>query len=95
MVENRRKIFGILMVGVLLVGSLLLFFWSIGSVSASWWNSTWTYKKNITINHSKVNQTQTNFPVLINLTDTDLITKAQADGDDIAFTNSTGSQLVH
>ena len=68
-------------------------FWD--KTHSSWWNSTWTYKKNITINHSKVNQTQTNFPVLINLTDTDLITKAQADGDDIAFTNSTGSQLDH
>ena len=68
-------------------------FWD--KTHSSWWNSTWTYKKNITINHSKVNQTQTNFPVLIDLTDADLITKAQADGDDIAFTNSTGSQLDH
>lgn len=60
-----------------------------------WFNSSWQYKKNITINHSKVNGSQTNFPVLINLTDTDLRDNAQADGDDIVFTNSTGSQLDH
>jgi hypothetical protein len=36
-----------------------------------------------------------NFPVLINITDTDLRDNAQSDGDDIAFTSSSDVQLNH
>jgi hypothetical protein len=42
-----------------------------------WYNASWAYRKNITIDHNKVNGTQTNFPVLINVTDDDMKTKAQ------------------
>jgi len=65
------------------------------STATPWYNSSWSYKKNITINSSKVNGTQTNFPILINITDTDLRDDAQADGDDIVFVNSSGSKLDH
>ena len=58
-----------------------------------WFNSSWNYRKNITIDHTKVNGTQTNFPVLINISDSDLASDALANGDDIVFTNSTGSKL--
>ncbi|MFH1521786.1 MAG: DUF2341 domain-containing protein, partial [archaeon] len=57
--------------------------------------SSWTYKKEITIDYSKVNGSQVNFPVLINTTDSDLITKAQADGDDIVFADSNDDKLDH
>ncbi|MCK4650071.1 DUF2341 domain-containing protein, partial [Candidatus Pacearchaeota archaeon] len=65
------------------------------NLASDWFNSSWTYKKDITINHSKVNGSQVNFPVLINLTDTDLRDDALSNGDDIVFTNSTGIQLDH
>lgn len=47
--------------------------------------------KVITIDHTKVNGpgNHTNFPVLISILDSDLDDKAQSDGDDIAFANST------
>ncbi|MFH1521416.1 MAG: hypothetical protein ABIF18_00495, partial [archaeon] len=61
----------------------------------TWFNSSWTYKKDITIDYTKVNGSQVNFPVLINTTDTDLITKAQADGDDIVFADSNDDKLDH
>ncbi|MFX0083595.1 MAG: DUF2341 domain-containing protein [Candidatus Hodarchaeota archaeon] len=48
-----------------------------------------TYYKEITINHLKVSEDLTNFPLLISLYDVDLHTEVQADGDDIAFSNST------
>ena len=35
------------------------------------------------------------FSMLINITDTDLRDKAQADGDDIVFTDSDGNRLAH
>ncbi|MFX1262323.1 MAG: LamG-like jellyroll fold domain-containing protein, partial [Promethearchaeota archaeon] len=44
-----------------------------------------TYKKDITIDHTKVNADLADFPVLIDIFDTDLRTDVQVDGDDIAF----------
>ena len=63
--------------------------------NSSWWDSNWTYRKKITIDHNQVAGTLTNFPILVNITDTNLTTKAQADGDDIVFTNATGNKLNH
>ncbi|MFW9941410.1 MAG: DUF2341 domain-containing protein [Candidatus Thorarchaeota archaeon] len=47
------------------------------------------YYKEITINHLKVAEDLNNFPLLISLSDVDLHSGAQADGDDIAFSNGT------
>jgi hypothetical protein len=52
---------------------------------STWWNSNWLNRKLITINSSQVETDLTNFPILINITDTDLRDDAQDDGDDIAF----------
>ncbi|MCK5333371.1 MAG: DUF2341 domain-containing protein, partial [Candidatus Aenigmarchaeota archaeon] len=60
-----------------------------------WWNSSWKYRKEIVIDYTKVNESQTNFPVLINITDADLSDGAKSNGDDIAFAGSTGTQLDH
>ena len=62
----------------------------------AWWNNNWTYKKSITLNHSQVCSTLINFPVLISIVDGNLASHAQADGDDICFTNSAEDiQLNH
>jgi hypothetical protein len=57
----------------------------------------WTYRKQITIDHTKVVSDLTNFPVLIHITDSDLRTKAQPNGDDILFMNGVdiATQLSH
>jgi hypothetical protein len=62
-----------------------------------WYDCAWGYRKNITIDHTKVSGTQTNFPVLISLSsDSDLSSLAQSDGDDILFTSSDGTtKLSH
>ncbi len=60
-----------------------------------WWDTDWSYRKKITINSSQVSDDLTNFPVLISITDEDLSTKAQSNGDDIAFTDNAGIQLNH
>ncbi|MDD2228362.1 MAG: DUF2341 domain-containing protein [Candidatus Cloacimonetes bacterium] len=75
----------------------VLFVIAVSICQAAWFNPAWTYKKLITIDATKVeNSTLTNFPVLIDITDADLISKAQADGDDILFTAANGStQLDH
>ncbi|MHA1450094.1 MAG: DUF2341 domain-containing protein, partial [Candidatus Hodarchaeales archaeon] len=53
------------------------------------------YKKNITINHDKVDGNLTNFPVLVDIYDSDLHGDVQNDGDDIIFTSDTGEKLDH
>jgi uncharacterized protein (UPF0333 family) len=54
--------------------------------------SGWTYRKPITIDNAKVpNNNQTDFPVLVDITDSDLAANAQSDGDDIYFTSSNGT----
>jgi hypothetical protein len=56
------------------------------------WYCPWNYRKKITINHSMVNATQTNFSVLISLaTDADLASSALANGNDILFTSADGT----
>jgi len=62
---------------------------------ATWWDDKWLYRKPIAIDHTQVAANLTDFPVLIDITDTDLASKAQEDGDDIAFTDYAGSQLDH
>jgi len=60
-----------------------------------WWSTSWLYRKEITIDRTKVAGPLTNFPVLINITDNDLKVKAQSNGNDIVFTNKTGTKLNH
>jgi len=50
----------------------------------------WNYKKKIEFNHEEIDCNLTNFPVLINLSDVDLASKAQSDGDDIIFMDGEG-----
>jgi hypothetical protein len=62
--------------------------------------SDWGYKKLITIDHTKVKATLTDFPVLISLTDADLKDTdnggpVQPDGDDIMFTLTNCTKLSH
>ena len=61
----------------------------------SLWYDKYSYRKTITIDATKVTSDFTDFPTLISLADTDLAANAQADGDDIAFYNSSGTQLDH
>ncbi len=52
----------------------------------NWWNSSFYYRKLITINHSQVDEDLTNFPILVyRFKDDDLFSHAQVDGDDICF----------
>ncbi|MCX6661908.1 MAG: DUF2341 domain-containing protein [Euryarchaeota archaeon] len=50
----------------------------------------WHYRKKIIIDHTKVDGSQTNFPVLVSIIDSDLRQKAQQNGDDILFMNDNG-----
>ena len=75
---------------------ILIILLAIGTAQATWYDTNYTYFKPITINHSYVNGTVTNHTLLIDITDTDLRDKTQADGDDIIFVNyEHTTQLDH
>ena len=67
------------------------------SAAAAWWDCNWSYCKEIRIDHTKVQDNQTNFPVLLyKASDSDLAAHAQSDGDDIAFVHRYNStQFKH
>lgn len=61
-----------------------------------WWNTDWLFRKEIIIDHEKVEDTLTNFPVLISLpSDANLSVHAQDDADDFVFTDKFGNRLNH
>jgi hypothetical protein len=63
---------------------------------SSWWDLDWQYRKEIIIDHTKVEANLVHFPVLIAVpSDSDLALGAQSDGDDIVFTDSSGVKLNH
>ena len=63
--------------------------------SYSWWDDDWHYRKQITIDHTKVADDLTDFPVLVHHISPDLEDHAQDDGDDITFISEDGTQLDH
>ncbi|MFC2123119.1 DUF2341 domain-containing protein [Bacteroidota bacterium] len=62
-----------------------------------WYDSSWSYRKKITIDNTKVTANLADFPVLVYLSsDSDLANDAQPDGDDILFTAADETtQLSH
>ena len=59
------------------------------TVKKAWYDQNWQYRKQITINYTKVTANLTDFPVLISQsTDTNLASHARTDGWDIVFTSS-------
>jgi len=65
-------------------------------VSPAWYSTDWTYRKRITIDHTKVSGSLTDFPVLISLpSDSTLSSCALPDGHDILFTDAAGTKLPH
>ena len=66
-----------------------------GGRDGSWWNTSWAFRKPITLNHSLVAGTMSDFPVLVSIVDGDLASDAQSDGDDLVFTNDDSVQLSH
>jgi hypothetical protein len=77
-------------------------FYSIGSEEKSSIIDNWNFplfkcRKNITIDSGKISADQTNFPVLINMFDSEIIARSevQLDGDDFLFADASGTKLNH
>ena len=66
-----------------------------GGLPGNWWDANWTYRKKITINHTKIDSDLTDFPVLVKLTSANFdFSKANANGNDLRFTSDDGTTLL-
>ena len=66
------------------------------TVLASPWDEGWRHRKEITVDHARVDNTLVDFPVLISLgVDPDLAAHAGIDGGDLVFTDAVGNRLAH
>ena len=68
-------------------------FMTLGNEQTNWYNTSFLYRKKITIDHNKVDADLTNFPVLVSTTMN--TTKIQSTGNDVFFTSSSGTKLNH
>jgi len=97
-VDRKMRIYSMI-IGLMLMGSTLGSFLPLSTPVIAdpldpWWNINWLYRKPIIIDPSKVDTDLSNFPVLIDVTDSDLM-KAQSDGDDFVFTDVNQIKLDH
>src|SRR3989344_8992842 len=64
--------------------------------TASWYNDDWHYRKAITVDNTSNASTLTDYQVKVSLSSANFdFTKAQADGDDIRFTDNNGTTLIN
>ncbi|MBI4022261.1 MAG: DUF2341 domain-containing protein [Candidatus Andersenbacteria bacterium] len=66
-----------------------------GYARTDWYDANWQYRQKITVNHEQVAGALSAFPMLVKISG-EIFQKAQADGDDILFTEDDGkTKLYH
>jgi len=63
--------------------------------AVSWYDTDWQYRRTVTIDHTKVSGTLTDFPVLIEILDSSLVGRAQPNGYDFVFIDADNVKLNH
>ena len=72
-----------------------MFTFTTGPAPGPWWDAGWPFRKEIRIDSNKVGADVTGFPLLIDITDSDIAAHAQSTGNDIVFTSKATSRLNH
>ena len=69
-----------------------MYFNSLPSSPSPWYDTNWPYRKQITVQFSQVDSTESNIPVYVDLADlsSDFFASVNVDGGDIRVTNSDG-----
>jgi len=76
-------------VGVFVFVLMLLFVPLVSHAQQAWCDTDWSNRKKITVSNTNVDSNLTDFPLLINITDTNLSSTAKDDALDIFFTEET------
>jgi len=79
--------------GTIIVALMLIL--QTATMGYAWEDSSWAYRKTITVDSAQVSGTQANYPLLVALNDADLAAHAQVDGDDIYFTTTGDVRIPH
>lgn len=70
-------------------------FFIVGSVQAIWYNSSWTYRREISIDPAKIDDDLTNFPTAVMFSSSTVdFTHFKDNGEDVRFTSSDGETLI-
>lgn len=95
LLKQLLRIFRIIKLGIILIIIKMI----LGrEPSNDWWSSDWLFRRQITIDHTKVAGDLANFPVLVSYASSVFSNHAQPDGDDFVFVYSNGDehmQLCH
>lgn len=92
--SNYRRLFALTIVLVLLV-SVYAPFVRFGVSAGGSWLTGWTYRRQLTLNGSLINEGLTDFPVLVKLDSSFFdFSKAKDHGEDVRFTASDGTTLL-
>lgn len=95
---QRKRVILPLFIGFIIVLLPILFYTLIKNDNkvGAWYNTSWNFRKKIVIDESLITVTsnESNFPILININDSDLASKANSDGSDIRFTDEDGTTLL-
>lgn len=94
-IEAKAKVTGVAILMIMVTLSAVFVLLPQDSIVKATSISDFVSYKTITLNSSQVPSTLTNFPVLINITDSDLASDALGNGSDIAFFSATNVQLNH
>jgi len=63
---------------------------------SSWYNTSWGYRRTVTIDNSGNSNTLTDYPVSLSLTSSNFsFSKAKSAGEDLRFTSSDGTTLIN
>jgi hypothetical protein len=95
---NSKGLYGSTITAVIIT-SLLVAAFNVKPIlgdGGGWWNTSWQYRKLVTIDHTKVEESLSNFPVMLCLNSSNFdFSKAQANLEDIRFTDYEGNPLSY
>lgn len=81
------SVFGLILIDVFIFTVLLN-----EASAATWWNSSWLYRKKLVFNNSAQNENLADFPVMVKLTSLNFdFSKTKTNGEDIRFVDSDDS----
>ena len=69
--------------------------WYGGDDDVNWWNTSWSERLRLSIDHRLVQGTHEDFTVLVKVSDSSISDHAKNDGDDIIFIDDDNQQLPH
>lgn len=69
--------------------------WYTGDDDINWWDSDWSNRLKLTIDHEQVRGDLSFFPVLVNITQSEFSIKSQNNGNDFVFVDENNDVLSH